>query len=339
MNYFDYYNFDKSRKIGIDCLTLSVSTNIASHRSSWLYLLKNQLDNEGYSNVKVLTKSDKWDDYYVMIIYYCSSYNDGKFSTFGNYEKVRRRMFQFQNYNGILFSLHNKCANISKFVQKNKFLREVNLELIEYNEERSIALNQVRKYENAVIGDSHAASVYRPSYMVSRNNFNTLYGALKKGLDSYLTYEMEHVIFYFGNIDVRHHFLRRSETETKKLYEEYVRQIEELIEKGKIKSATIVEPLPIEHEERCITKMGKYNGNSFYGSIEARKLLRGSIESHLGHIQCKNIDIFWWPKCWEALSGKEFAERYMEKPAKSVHLSRSGYYWDFENNKINKEHE
>jgi hypothetical protein len=175
--------------------------------------------------------------------------------------------------------------------------------------------------------------------MCLRNNFNSLYGALKKGLESYLLYDMERVIFYFGNIDVRHHLMRQEDpiASTFSLYDEYVSQVRSLIDRKKIKRATIVEPLPIEHEERKIPKMGRYKHDSFYGGVDQRIKLREQIKIFLRNQ--KDIDTFKWPTIFEKLSGEEFAKQYMEKPAKSVHLSRSGYYWDFENNKINKEHE
>jgi len=178
------------------------------------------------------------------------------------------------------------------------------------------------------IGDSHAICLYRPGNAVNSIPFKTLHGALDHGLINFWPIDQgspEHVEFYFGNIDIRHHLCRYDSEETIRLAKEYVLQAEIVANLTK-KGVSIYEPLPIENESRVVPKTGWYKGTPFYGSWEERNGRRSLFIDTLDSLKSDRVKIVHWTNYLTNSKG-ELDFKHMEKP-RSVHLARSSYpYW------------
>ena len=86
-------------------------------------------------------------------------------------------------------------------------------------------------WNKVAIGDSHAICMYRPRWKNVSVPYKTLHGALKSGLESFIPEgKYTEIEYYFGNIDVRHHFCRmpNPEESVKSTVEKYVKQAAEV---------------------------------------------------------------------------------------------------------------
>jgi hypothetical protein len=182
----------------------------------------------------------------------------------------------------------------------------------------------------AVLGDSHAISLYRPGWIVESIPFKTLYGALSIGLDKLIKERagipkpLKEVELYFGNIDIRHHLCRQPDrvAAVNLLVDKYFRQAEE-IQAPKVK---IYEPLPIEDESRKLPKTGYYEGTPFYGSWAERNYVRDLFITKAKELSSERVEFVQWTEYLKNSRGQLDFEK-MEKP-QSVHLARSAYpFW------------
>lgn len=198
------------------------------------------------------------------------------------------------------------------------------------------------KSDSLIVGDSHAICMYRPAWNVLSIPFKTLHGALSIGLDRIISDNFDkkfnHLGFYFGNIDIRHHLCRRDNPleATRDLANRYVNQCIELLDT--YKTVEIYEPLPIENESRKLPKSGYYKGQPFYGSWEERNAVRNQFIHELSK-RCNDSVIGLTFTRWTDYLKNEKGEldfAHMEKP-RSVHLARASYpYWTgIENKKEN----
>jgi hypothetical protein len=201
----------------------------------------------------------------------------------------------------------------------------------------AIDLNNLKKiYETAqtvvhptstdklVIGDSHATSLYRPGWMVNSVPFTTLYGALNRGLESYIHKDVNELDIYFGNIDIRHHLCRVPGDPL----ENTVHLVKSLIKSARklpTRTVRVYEPLPIENESRSIPTTGFYEGKPFWGSWAQRNEVRNKFIQTLKENETGFSLVHWTAGLMNKEGELDFA--YMEKP-RSVHLARHSYpYW------------
>ena len=163
---------------------------------------------------------------------------------------------------------------------------------------------------NLVIGDSHSLSVWpNENYGISRNDGKTLHGFLKLNMD---LSQYEHIIFYFGNIDLRFHLARQSNPieATKDLFKRYCDYASNY-------NSTLTMLLPAEDESRKIPKSGQYKGKNFFGSLELRKELR-LIANKI--IYDSGIPFLEWPSTFLDEKGNLMFE--IMEPKQSVHQQR-----------------
>lgn len=169
------------------------------------------------------------------------------------------------------------------------------------------------KFNGVTLGDSHSLSTWVPGTKAFRNDGQTLHGALKRGLRSYLEEfnmkpGMDHLRLYFGNIDIRHHLCRLYTNEldqegaTRDLVRAYVAQAKELKSEYDIATVEIVDTLPIEMTARRIPGTGRYpwgsSGQNFWGTWEQRMRVHRIFNEELRLLQAQDhfFEIIEWPK-------------------------------------------
>jgi len=168
----------------------------------------------------------------------------------------------------------------------------------------------------AVIGDSHALSVWKPQHTLDFTAGRTLHGFLKRESVEQINNRFDEVTLYFGNIDLRFHLMRQENPQqaTADLFNRYVEFAKQL------KKATLVELLPVEHESRKIPGTGLYKKQPFFGTREERMQVR-EIANEI--INNSGLEVIQWPSEWIDTDGTKMLDILEMK--QSVHLRPKHY--------------
>ena len=255
-------------------------------------------------NADIINENDDWNEYEELIIYHGVNFRTGSFNIIGGInDEVLTRSKKLNDFKGNVLSLDG--FQLYDFSVKRK------LSLYDQNDKHELVELPTRS--NLVIGDSHSLSVWpNENYTISRNDGKTLHGFLKLNMD---LSNYEHVIFYFGNIDLRFHLARQSNPiqATRDLFKRYCDYASKY-------NSTITMLLPVEDESRKIPKSGQYKGQNFFGSIDLRKELRNEankiiLESGIPYIE--------WPEFFLNKEGNLDFE--IMEPKQSVHIRPKFY--------------
>lgn len=272
-------------------------------------------DNHPEDQVDVNPKPSTWNSYDV--IYVCEGVNfvEGSFNIPGgpgqlHYEKMRA----IAEYKGEL-----RFSNVR--FDFNKFNQRLKIEGVAYPDVNSVQLyntflthgSQTRK---AVIGDSHALSVWRPGYTLDFTPGRTLHGFLKRNTPEEINEKYDEVVLYFGCIDIRFHLMRQENPKqaTIDLFTKYVEFAKQL------KDCTLTTIIPIEHESRKIPGTGLYKKKPFFGTRQERMELRDVANRIINNSGLKTIQ---WPDEWIDEDGTKMLD--ILESRQSVHL-RPKYY-------------
>jgi hypothetical protein len=325
------------KKVAIDDVVTSYSSRMSSHKSAWAYLLRSQLASVGI-NADVVVKSDSIDAYDAWLVALPMEFQ-GTFNLFGGAsDEPAKRIKRLLTFDGEIYVLNQDMPDVGAFVNSRLgscTSEWMSLDAASISKKCSSIqrVDVVLDSDTFVLGDSHSISAYVPGANISRNDGKTLYGVMKEGMSSYIPPNISHLVSYFGNIDVRHHLCRQPDPEkaTEKLVQDYIEHLKAL----NIPRVTVVQLLPIEHEERRIPKTGWYKKSPFYGSREKRSHLVEIFNEKLSiYLRESGVEMMKWPSEWYKIDPKVYADQYMEKPG-SVHLSREYYQYDFETGKKN----
>jgi hypothetical protein len=261
-------------------------------------------------NADILNDRDDWDQYDELIIYHGPNFKPGSFNVIGGInDAILVRAKKLNEFKKSILSLDG--FQLSEFSIKRK--------LFLYDEVDNYKTTELPKRSNLVIGDSHSLSVWpNENYTISRNDGKTLYGFLKLDVD---LSAYDHIIMYFGNIDLRFHLARQPDPieATKKLFKNYINYASKY-------NITLTTLLPVEDESRKIPQSGQYKGKNFFGSIELRKEIRNVankiiIESGLKYIE--------WPETYLNEEGNLSFDAM--EPKQSVHLRPKFYIRNINN--------
>jgi hypothetical protein len=292
-------------KTGIIGILNNPATSQNSHSSGMVNIVKRLF------NADVITEKEDWNMYEKLIVYHGVNFRPGAFNIIGGINcEVIARAEKLSTYKGVIESLDGFQLNEFSIKRKLKY----------YDDFKSLNKINLPDRSNLVIGDSHSISVWpNESYAISRNDGKTLHGFLKLDMD---LSKYKHIIFYFGNIDLRFHLAMQSDPikATKDLFKKYCEYAAKY-------NSTITMLLPIEDESRKIPKSGQYKGKNFFGSIELRKNLR--LEANKIILE-SGIPYLEWP-C-EFLDEKGNLSFEIMEPKQSVHI-KPKYYM----NKIKKQ--
>jgi antitoxin component HigA of HigAB toxin-antitoxin module len=319
-----------------------ISERISSHRAAQAAIYADQLRHSGHDvTVNYGGKIEDYNDFECIAVYHGNDWG-GTANLFGGVKQYGSidQIVRLSKFTGKVFSLVIDFPKYSEMIKPR-----VDKEPASHPDWKSVDwtnLAQIETFATVInpnqflstklaFGDSHAISMYRPGWKVNSVPFKTLHGALNMGLESFVpdnTLAYSEFEVYFGNIDIRHHLLRQPDPikATKALVAEYVKQCQDLSEKGNAK-VTIWEPLPIENESRKLPKTGYYKDAPFYGSWNERNEIRKLFVRELEENVKGNVCVFKWVST--LMNHKEELDfAYMEKP-QSVHLSREFYpHWN-----------
>jgi hypothetical protein len=335
---------------------IPISKNMSSHRAAQGVIYADQLKRAGYDitvNMSLDLYHEDFNKFDILYVYHGNDWG-GSLNLFGGLKEFPHvdNFVNFSKFKGPIVSLNMEFPNYyeqlmhkfdvlkSKNKEYDKRWDEVDFDNILRMEKTATVINtnSLKMYDKVAIGDSHAICMYRPGWLINSIPFKTLHGALNIGLENLLPYDnidYKEIEFYFGNIDVRHHFLRQENPEqsVKDLVTKYFEQAHALADKYKA-TIKLYELLPIENERRAIPKTGWFNKTPFYGSWKERNQIRLLFKEECKKHVTKHVQFFEWTSGLINQLG-ELDFKYMEKP-KSVHLSREFYpHWQgLEWNKI-----
>ncbi len=303
-------------KIGLVGILSNPPKKKDSHNAGWIKTILSQLSFSPFCReVKILTEKDDWNEVDQLYVTEGVNWKPGSWNVIGGINpSILLRLRKLNDYYGSIYCLGNEVPDYKDFCLKRN---------INFNFTKDIkSIPNICSIENWVLGDSHSISVYKPGYNINRVDFKTLHGFLKDELSSYLPKSVENLIFYAGNIDIRHHILRLANPNlaVESLVDELYTQLVRL----NLSEVSIVEPLPIENESRIIPKTGYYKGTPYFGSWKQRTEARCYLSSLL-HMMC--IDHGWnfitWPEHF--YNEKQELRFEVMEAKKSIHISPEHY--------------
>lgn len=347
MVFFSDYNIDKNQKIGITHLLSNITTREGSHKGGWARLLKCQLVNLGYTNVKILDNKDSILEYGTIIFDLGAEFS-GALNMFGGLdEKVFKRLTEIKNFTGDLFSWRNELPSIltlsgrrSNISSCEAFKQTAETFLSEVQEVLSKTKVFLHAYRTnkILIGDSHTPSVWTPEFMIERRDGRTLRGMIdKKTIHRIVNtnfrfngMDIDHIHIHCSSIDIRHHVCREEDPghTTAKLVMDLVTQLHDF----EFKTVVLNHTMGIEDESRELPKTGFYKGTPFFGTWDNRNVCRQIFNEVVNDytLDCPGWSHQKFPDYFFDESGKLQFE-VMEKP-QSVHLSPEHYRWNLDDN-------
>lgn len=310
------------RKIGMIGIISNPVRSKNSHNGGWTRVCVKALQYALESEISILTEKDDWNEYESLIINEGVNYKKGVYNFFGGVSmSTKEKLHKLMNYSGNLYCI-NEAVDYNHMCSKRKELSH-----IDFNFKKPSVIDLSKISDKLVLGDSHSISVYKDGYSISRNDGKTLHGFLKEGISSYIPKNINDLIFYAGNIDIRFHIKTNGGIlAIDKILEELDHQLSYL----KLDKISVCGLLPIEDESRKIPGTGKYNGKNFIGTFEERSEYVKYFNTCLKKI-CK-------VRGWNFLEwGFDYNEKldfnHMEA-RQSVHLRPTSYMFNKNTNQL-----
>lgn len=271
-------------------------------------------DNHPHDTVDVNPPPSTWGNY--DLLYICEGVNfvAGSFNVPGGPQPLHtEKMKAIADFKGEL-RYSNSIFDFNKFNQRLKI--EATFPETHRVSFYNTFLAHGLESRKAVIGDSHALSVWKPQHTLDFTAGRTLHGFLKRESVEQINNRFDEVTLYFGNIDLRFHLMRQENPQqaTADLFNRYVEFAKQL------KKATLVELLPVEHESRKIPGTGLYKKQPFFGTREERMQVR-EIANEI--INNSGLEVIQWPSEWIDADGTKMLDILEMK--QSVHLRPKHY--------------
>ena len=298
---------------------------LSSHNAGWTFALKQLLLAKGYDEVVFLKQIDDIHGYDTICINNGINFKEGAWNFIGGPPKTLKNLLeQIAEYKGKLISFNDKIE-FSDLVKSRKEFHpytwpdkwpEVEL------------YNTKDNGSKFILGDSHALSIFRPGWGISRNDGKTLFGALRdKGSwikDIINNRPCDELHLYFGNIDIRFHLARQLAPYKSlvNLVFRYVELINDLHDQG-LEKITVQGLLPIEDENRKIPGSGLYLKKPFFGTREERQDIVESFNKLMSD-EARVNDNFTFLE-WDFKSPLSFD---VMEAKQSVHVRPEYYYFN-----------
>ncbi len=216
--------------------------------------------------VDVNVSPETWNEYDALFVCEGVNFVPGSFNVPGGPQPLHyEKMKAMGNYKGIVKFINNQF-DFEGFNKRLK-IEDVNFPSGNFIDLFNWSGNKTRK---CVVGDSHALSVWRPTYGLNFTPGRTLHGFLKRNTPELMNEVFDEVVLYFGNIDLRFHLMRQENpaAATGDLFRRYIEFASQL------NNVTLVNLLPVEHESRKIPGTGLYKKQPFFGTRQERQRLR-----------------------------------------------------------------
>jgi hypothetical protein len=262
--------------------------------------------------IDVNVSPEKWNDYDALFVCEGVNFVPGSFNVPGGPQPLHyEKMKAIGNYKGIVKFINNKFD----FEGFNKRLKIEDLNFPDGNFVE-LFMSYGNRSRKAVVGDSHALSVWRPKYALDFTPGRTLHGFLKRNTPELMNEVFDEAILYFGNIDLRFHLMRQEKpfSATVDLFTRYVEFAKQL------NNVTLVNLLPVEHESRKIPGTGLYKKQPFFGTRSERMELWETANKIMNESGLKTIQ---WPEEWVDEDGTKMLDILEMK--QSVHLKPKHY--------------
>ena len=342
MKFFVDFKVPLNHRIGITNLLGNITTKPDSHKGGWARLLRCQLINEGYKDVRILTNNDQFSDFDTIIFDLGAEFGGG-LNLFGGLDnKVFTRLKEILTFEGGFYSWQHKLPDVTSLEKRKsnkstceEFKKQTD-EFITWIQDKLNTCNtfdHVVKKDHILIGDSHTPGVWTPDMMIERKDGRTLFGSLRDELLKQMVGEIKYsaITVHISSIDIRHHICRQ-DNPGMSLGNMVVGLANQLQALG-IPAITICSTMGIEDQSRKLPKTGYYKGTPFHGQWAERHNMAELFNALADEI-CDNNDWFFleYPQYFYDEEDKLKFE-VMEKP-QSVHISPSHYRWDLDKNKL-----
>lgn len=307
---------------------------LSSHNSGWTFTLREILRSKGYSKVELLHQRDfaHMHEYDAVCINNGVNFKEGGWNFIGGPPAtLGPLLLSLSDFVGDVFSFNEK-VDLNDLVASRKELAD----LKDYWMPEVQTLNTTQNGPNIIIGDSHTVSIFRPGWGISRNDGQTLFGAVRDNgswIKSIIAdRSIGRIHLYLGNIDVRFHLCRQSNplSSLHDLVYDYIRVIKEFTDQGI--EVTVQGLIPIEDESRKIPGTGLYLKKPFFGSQEERQELVNWFNCRM---QAEADKAGYTFQQWSFDAPLDF--QYMEA-TRSVHIRPEHYYYDDFRNTFSKLH-
>ena len=262
--------------------------------------------------IDVNVSPETWQDYDALFICEGVNFVPGSFNVPGGPQNLHyEKMKAIGKYEGPVKFINNQF-DFEGFNKRLK-IEDLNFPVGNFVDLFNSYGNKTRK---CVVGDSHALSVWRPTFALDFTAGRTLHGFLKRNTPEEINEKYDKVILYFGNIDLRFHLMRQPDpfSATVDLFTRYVQFA------MKLRNATVVNLLPVEHESRKIPGTGLYKKQPFFGTRLERMQLREVANDIM---EKSGLDVIEWPTEWIDEDGTKMLEILEMK--QSVHLKPKHY--------------
>ena len=329
-----------SIKIAIVAPVGNITTRKGSHKAAWAKIIRVQLSQMGY-DVEIVTKKETWDSYNVILLEHGMEFK-GSYNIFGGAtDELAADLLRITTAYGqgkTLISCDWPMPDIGEWIQKRQGNCEPKFKELDYSYFTAVC-GQINGYDRTTmsggicIGDSHILSQWMPGWEILRMDGKTLHGALEMGLDTLVDDHHQTALFYFGNIDIRHHILRQSDPATaiQTLVWNYVTQLYAL--RQRMGSVYVVHALPIEDESRKLAKVGYYKDTPFYGSWDHRNWARTCFNELLNSWAPQySIEVIPHPETFVGTDGRLKFD--VMEPSKGVHISPEHYRTNLEDGRV-----
>ena len=195
-----------------------------------------------------------------------TNYRENKVNLFGGVsDKLIKRLKKFNNYKGKVICFGPKLDWKIVAEQRNIDIDLFYCPNIDYYDPSNL-------HDKLVLGYSHTLAVYKHGFGLQRVDGKTLHGFLKDGIETYIKREdLKELIFYAGNIDIRHHLNRQPNPLNTAL--SLIDRLETQLIALNVPKISVVCVLPIENELRKLPKSIMYKDKPFAGGWHERHFL------------------------------------------------------------------
>ena len=296
------------KKTGLFGVIQKPSERMYSHNAGHTLMLISQLKFNGVK-CEVVSGYDL-SDFETIVITEGVNFREGVYNVFGGVsDELLKRLEALENFGGEIVCFDRYIPDYSEFCIKRKLDFKFTKKI-----KRGYTLGDKTKM---ILGDSHSLSVFKPDYILNRNDGKTLHGALKVGLKNYINPETRDLICYFGNIDNKFHLCRQKDPflANELLVNEYINQLSDL----NLDMISVVEILPIENPSRKIPSTGKYKGQNYFGEPSLRNELRLLFNKKIAD---SGVNVLKWDL---PLDNNGYLSFDAQESKQSVHLRPSFY--------------